>query len=103
MNVPVEGFTTAKATGFEVPPPGAGLVTVTAAVPAVAMAVTGTAAVSFELLTKVVVSAAPFHLTTAVDAKPVPLTVRANAAPPGAAAAGTRGWFTRGTEFTDIN
>jgi hypothetical protein len=34
------------------------------------------------VLTKVVVSAVPFHLTTEPATKPLPLTVRVKAAPP---------------------
>jgi hypothetical protein len=39
------------------------------------------------------------RLSTASDAKPVPLTVRRNPPLPGAAPAGTKGWFTTGTGF----
>src|SRR5258708_10688113 len=40
---------------------------------------------------------------TAPAAKPVPFTVRVNAAPPGAAAVGFRGWLTCGMAFCAIN
>ena len=68
---------TSKFTGFEVPPPGAGLVTVTAAVSAEAMAVAvaGMAAVNCRELTNVVVRAVPAKLTTEAETKFVPLTV----------------------------
>src|SRR5882762_5707566 len=64
-----------KFTGFEVPPPGAGLFTVTAAVPAEAMAAAGIAAVSCVEPTNVVVRAVPAKLTTEAETKFVPLTV----------------------------
>src|ERR1700745_1001443 len=72
------------------PPPGAGLVTVTVAVPAVAISAAVIAAVNFVVLTNVVVLAAPLNFTTDVDTKPVPLTVRVKAAPPAVALAGER-------------
>jgi hypothetical protein len=56
-------------------PPGAGLETVTFAVPAVAMSVFGTVAVRTDALTKTVGREAPFQLTVAVGRKPPPLTV----------------------------
>jgi len=74
----------------DVPPPGAGLVTVTVAVPAVAISAAVIAAVNFVALTKVVVLAAPLNFTTDVGTKPVPLTVRVKAAPPAVALAGDR-------------
>jgi hypothetical protein len=74
----------------DVPPPGAGLVTVTAAVPAVAISAAVIAAVSCVALTKVVVLAAPLNFTTDADTKPVPLTARVKAAPPAVALVGER-------------
>ena len=74
----------------EVPPPGAGLVTVTVAVPAVAISAAVIAAVNFVALTNVVVLEAPLNFTTDVDTKPVPLTVRVKAAPPAVALVGER-------------
>ena len=74
----------------EVPPPGAGLKTVTVAVPAVAMSVAGIAAVSWVEETKVVVRSAPFHRTLDEETKLVPLTVRVNADPPAVAELGER-------------
>ena len=74
----------------DVPPPGAGLVTVTVAVPAVAISAAVTAAVSCVPLTKVVVLTAPLNFTTDVDTKPVPFTVRVKAAPPAVALVGER-------------
>lgn len=50
-----------KVRALEVPPPGAGFCTVTLAVPAFVMSLAGTVAVSFTLLTKVVVSVDAFQ------------------------------------------
>ena len=66
----------------EVPPPGPGDVTSTAAVPAVATSVARMVACSWVLLTKVVARAAPFHPTAEPPTKPVPFTVSVNAAAP---------------------
>ena len=74
----------------DVPPPGAGLVTVTVAVPAVAISAAVIAAVNCVALTNVVVLAAPLNFTTDVDTNPVPLTVRVKAAPPAVALVGER-------------
>jgi hypothetical protein len=74
----------------DVPPPGTGLVTVTVAVPAVAMSAAVIAAVSCVALTNVVVLAAPLNFTTDADTKPVPFTVRVKAAPPAVALVGAR-------------
>ena len=62
--------------------------TVTVAVPAVAISAAAIAAVSWVELTNVVVLAAPLNFTTDVDTKPVPLTVRAKAALPAVALVG---------------
>jgi hypothetical protein len=85
-------MTTSKNWKFEVPPPGAGLTTVIVAVVGFAMSVARIAAVNCELLVKVVVRGLPFQSTTDPATKPVPVTVRLNAAPPGAAAEGTTGF-----------
>ena len=74
----------------DVPPPGAGFVTVTVAVPAVAISAAVIAAVNCVALTKVVVLAAPLNFTTEVDTKPVPFKVRVKAAPPAVALVGER-------------
>ncbi len=50
-----------KVCGLDVPPPGAGFTTVTLAVPAVAMSAAAMAAVSWVVLTNVVVRLDPFH------------------------------------------
>src|SRR4030095_3434681 len=79
-----------KVRALEVPPPGAGLNTVTGAVPAAAMSVAGMAAVTCVAFTKVVVRAAPFHLTSEPETKLLPLTVSVQAGPPAVALLGTR-------------
>jgi hypothetical protein len=72
---------TVKVITFEVPPPGAGLVTVTAGVPADAMLERGMTAVNCLELTKVVAGADPPKLTVEVATKFVPLIVSVKAAP----------------------
>ena len=71
-----------KVTALEVPPPGVGFVTVTAAVPAEAIAAAGTAAVNCVALTNVVAGAVPLKLTVVAGTKFVPLIVSVKAAPP---------------------
>jgi hypothetical protein len=58
--------------------------------PAEAISVAGTDAVSCVTLTKLVDRAVPFHSTAAPETKLVPFTVSANAAPPGAFDTGLR-------------
>jgi hypothetical protein len=72
----------AKFMAFEVPPPGAGLVTVTAGAPVEAMAAAGMAAVNWVELTNVTVSAVPPKLTIEAAAKFVPVIVSVKPAPP---------------------
>jgi hypothetical protein len=79
---------TGKLTVFDVPPPGAGFVTVTGNVPAVEISLARIAAVICVALTKVVARALPLKFTTDVDTNPVPFTVNVNAAPPVAAFGG---------------
>jgi len=74
-----------KFIGLEVPPPDAGLVTVTASMPVEAMLEAGMAAVNCVELTNVAVGAAPPKLTIEDATKFVPLTVSMKAAPPAAA------------------
>jgi hypothetical protein len=74
----------------DVPPPGAGFVTVTVAVPAVAISAAVIAADSCVAFTKVVVLTVPLNLTTDVETKAVPFTVRMKAAPPAVALVGER-------------
>src|SRR5271157_44730 len=90
---PTEGLdeVTLKRTPLDVPPPGPGLTTVTAAVLAAAISEARIFAVSCEPLTKVVVRALPFQFTTEPETKPVPFTVSVKATPPGAAVSGTSG------------
>jgi hypothetical protein len=72
------------------PPPGAGFVTVTVAVPAVAISAAVIAADSCVAFTNVVLLAAPLNFTTDADTKPIPFTVRVKAAPPAVALVGER-------------
>jgi hypothetical protein len=76
---------TVKLIAFEVPPPGAGLVTVTAGVPVEAMLAAGMAAVNCVELTKVVAGADPPKFTIEDATKFVPLIVSVKAAPPATA------------------
>jgi hypothetical protein len=71
-----------KAIALEVPPPGAGLVTVTAGVPVEAMLAAGMAAVNCMELTNVVAGADPPKLTIEPATKFVPLIVSVKAALP---------------------
>ncbi|HTY77659.1 MAG TPA: hypothetical protein VMI34_07570 [Candidatus Bathyarchaeia archaeon] len=77
------GFTpvTVKAMALDVPPPGAGVVTVTAGEPALARSPAGMLAVSCVALTKVVGRLEPFHCTVEAGTKPEPVTVSVKAAP----------------------
>src|SRR5262245_55415112 len=72
----------------DVPPPGAGLTTVTLAVPADATSVAGIVAVNCVALTKIVVRVLPFHRTLEPLTKPVPLTVNVKPALPAMVAFG---------------
>jgi len=82
------GLLMVKATPAEVPPPGAGFVTVTEGVPAAATSAAVMAAVSCVELTNVVARAAPLKLTTEAASKFVPFTVNVNAALPAIALVG---------------
>lgn len=75
---------------FDVPPPGAGLETVTLAVPGLAISAAAMAAVNCVPLTKVVVRFEPFHCTVEVATKLLPLTVSTKAAPNAVALFGLR-------------
>ncbi|HEX6212507.1 MAG TPA: hypothetical protein VF136_17130 [Methylomirabilota bacterium] len=81
---------TVKVTLPEVPPPGAGVTTVTGTERAVARSAAVIAARSWVALTNVVVRAAPFQRTLEEATKPLPLTVSVTAALPSAALAGER-------------
>jgi hypothetical protein len=72
----------AKADPVEFAPPE---LTVMLAVPALAMRLAGTGAVSWVELTNAVVSADPFHWMTALDAKLLPVTASVKAGPPAVA------------------
>jgi hypothetical protein len=87
----VAGSLTGRNTTFDMPPPGAGLATVTEPVEAVAMSEPRIVAVSCEPLTNVVVRGLPFQFTTDPDTNPVPFTVSVKPAPPGATLAGISG------------
>lgn len=73
---------TVKDAAEEVPPPGAGFVTVTFLTPPVAMSPAAIDAANCEALLNVVVLAAPLKFTTDPETKPEPFTVRVNAEPP---------------------
>jgi hypothetical protein len=93
---------------LEVPPPGVGLLTVTPAVPAVAMLPAGIWAVILTVVTYVVASGVPFQLTTELPTKLLPLTVSVNAAPPAVALEGDNevmagaGLFTAKVRVPDV-
>src|SRR3989441_11273167 len=73
---------------FAVPPPGAGLDTVTCIVPVAARSALASAAVSCVAEAKVVGRSVPFHCTTEAGTNPLPLTVSVNPGEPAAADAG---------------
>ena len=76
------GLFTVNVTAFDAPPRGAGFVTVTEGVPAVATSPAKIAAVTCVALMNVVVRAAPPKFTTDVLRKLVPFTVNVNAPEP---------------------
>ncbi|HTY77657.1 MAG TPA: hypothetical protein VMI34_07560 [Candidatus Bathyarchaeia archaeon] len=76
------GITMLKVAAAAVPPPGAGVTTVTAAVLAPARSLAGMLAVSWVALTKLVVRMLPFHCTVEAGTNPVPVTVSVKAGPP---------------------
>jgi hypothetical protein len=69
----------------DVPPPGAGVCTVTEAVPAEVRSDAGTCAVNEVLETYVVASAVPFQATSELEMNPVPVAVSVKAPLPAAA------------------
>jgi hypothetical protein len=77
-----------KLWAFDVPPPGAGLLTVMLAVPAVAMSLAEIDAVKLVAPLTVVVRSDPFHRTVEPETKLDPLTVRANSGLPATAESG---------------
>jgi hypothetical protein len=80
--VSLKATLTVNASTFDVPPPGAGVDTVTCGEPAVAMSVAEIIAWSRVAFTKVVGRPAPFHWTTDAGAKSVPVTVNVKPGPP---------------------
>jgi hypothetical protein len=75
--VPV-GAVTVKIAALDVPPPGAGLNTVTWALPSDAISESRITACNCVLLTKVVALALPFHWTTEFETKLLPLMINVN-------------------------
>jgi hypothetical protein len=71
-----------KVSALDVPPPGAGVCTVTFAVPAVLKSDAGICAVSEVLDTKVVETWLPFHSIAEEEIKPLPDAVKVKAALP---------------------
>src|SRR5690348_4565560 len=67
---------------FDTPPPGAGVNTVTLALPAFTISELPILTVKDELLANVVGRAAPFHNTSDLDVKLWPVTVSVKPAPP---------------------
>jgi hypothetical protein len=102
------GLLTANGEAPDVPPPGAGFVTVTLNVPAVAISATVIAAVNCVALTKVVVVAVPLKVTTEEELKFAPFTVKVNADPPARANVGEseliagNGLLTVNEELADV-
>src|SRR5689334_3357106 len=84
------GFWMVKLRATEVPPPGAGLNSVTLAVPAVAISATLIVAVRRVGLRKVVARATPFQRNTVPATKLVPSTTSVKVAPPAVVVAGLR-------------
>jgi hypothetical protein len=76
------GLLVVKVCAPDNPPPGAGLKTVTEAVPVEAMSLAGIAAVNCPPFTNVVVRSLPFHRTTEPLTKLDPFTVSVKPAPP---------------------
>jgi hypothetical protein len=79
VNVGTGGLLMVSVTAFEPEGIAFGVLTVTVAVPAVVRSDAGTVAISPVLpenVKGVVVRSAPFHCTTEVEVRPVPLTVR---------------------------
>jgi hypothetical protein len=86
--VMVSGGNIVKLRAFDVPPPGAGLLTVTLAVPAVAMSLAEIDAVRLVALFRVVVRFDPSQRTVEPETKLEPLTVRVKAELPATADSG---------------
>ena len=95
------GISTARLSEFEMPPPGAGLTTVTGCAPTVAMSAATICAISLVLSINVVARALPSNRTTAPLTKLLPLTVSVNPASPAPAFAGERP-LTKGKGFSTV-
>ena len=94
---------TVKATAFDVPPPGAGFVTVTLGVPDFAMSAAGTVTVIVAAVIVVGVSAGLEPKFTVVpETKFVPVMVNTNDAPPAVALAGESGGVIVGTGLLTV-
>ena len=85
-----EGLLIVKVNPFDVPPPGAGFVTVTVALPAVVRSPAGIVAVNCVALIKLVVRPLPFQNTCDVGTKFDPLTVSVKPLVPDVAEFGLR-------------
>lgn len=79
-----------KFTGFDVPPPGVGFVTVTGGVPTAVRSPAKIAAVNCVALTNDVILGLPLKFTTEPEIKSVPFTVNVNPAAPTVAPVGDR-------------
>src|SRR4029077_17997391 len=82
------GLSIVKLSPPEIPPPGAGVETVTSAVPPAAISAVVIVACKLVQHTNVVARAVPFHCTVEAFTKLLPVTVRANAPPPATAELG---------------
>lgn len=83
------GLLIVSVTAADVPPPGAGFVTVIEAVPAVATSAAEIMAVTWVALLNVLVLDDPLKFTVEVEIKFVPFTINENAGPPAVALFGT--------------
>jgi hypothetical protein len=95
------GLLIVKVRGLDVPPPGAGVETVTDAVPPIAMSAAVIAACRLVPDTNVVVRALPFHSTVEDEIKFEPETVRVKSGPPANAVLGVRA-LTDGAGFGGV-
>src|SRR5207245_1251786 len=84
------GFVIVKVCALDVPPPGAGLNTVTCAVPAVPRSGAAIVAVSWVAGTNVVARFAPFHRTVEPEMKFVPVTISVRPDAPAVTEAGLK-------------
>jgi hypothetical protein len=94
----VGGLMIVKVIGADTPPPGDGVATATVAVPTDAMSAAEMVARRSVELTNVVGRLAPFHVTTDVATKLLPVTANVNCGPPTDAKLGDKALIT-GTGF----